>query len=50
MPRYTIIFLNVHISSTGVLLWEIVTLGSTPYPGMAAGEVKKKSNYFYQFS
>lgn len=28
--------------SFGVLMWEIVTLGSTPYPGMAAGEVMKK--------
>lgn len=25
--------------SFGILLWEIVTLGSTPYPGLSAGEV-----------
>jgi len=28
--------------SFGVLMWEIVTLGSTPYPGMAAAEVMRK--------
>ncbi|XP_045493968.1 tyrosine kinase receptor Cad96Ca isoform X1 [Colias croceus] len=28
--------------SFGVLLWEIVTLGSTPYPGLSAGDVMKK--------
>lgn len=27
--------------SFGVLMWEIVTLGSTPYPGMAAAEVMR---------
>lgn len=27
------------IWSFGVLIWEIVTLGSTPYPGLAAAEV-----------
>ncbi|KAK7071595.1 hypothetical protein SK128_006556, partial [Halocaridina rubra] len=28
--------------SFGVLLWEIVTLGSTPYPGLGASEVMKR--------
>ncbi|PNF22937.1 Tyrosine kinase receptor Cad96Ca [Cryptotermes secundus] len=28
--------------SFGVLIWEIVTLGSTPYPGLAAAEVMRK--------
>ncbi|GBP70630.1 Tyrosine kinase receptor Cad96Ca [Eumeta japonica] len=28
--------------SFGVLLWEIVTLGSTPYPGLSAGDVMRK--------
>ncbi|XP_054707143.1 tyrosine kinase receptor Cad96Ca-like [Uloborus diversus] len=28
--------------SFGVVMWEIVTLGSTPYPGMAASEVMRK--------
>lgn len=29
------------IWSFGVLIWEIVTLGSTPYPGLAAAEVRQ---------
>ncbi|XP_021933765.1 tyrosine kinase receptor Cad96Ca-like isoform X2 [Zootermopsis nevadensis] len=28
--------------SFGVLIWEIVTLGSTPYPGLAAAEVMRR--------
>lgn len=28
--------------SFGILMWEIVTLGSTPYPGLAAAEVMRR--------
>ena len=28
--------------SYGVLMWEIVTLGSTPYPGLSGSEVMKR--------
>lgn len=28
--------------SFGVLIWEVVTLGSTPYPGLSAGDVMRK--------
>ncbi|XP_063603617.1 tyrosine kinase receptor Cad96Ca-like [Penaeus indicus] len=34
--------------SFGVLLWEIVTLGSTPYPGMGAAEVMRKVKSGYR--
>uniref|UniRef100_A0AAU0N4Z7 receptor protein-tyrosine kinase n=1 Tax=Gecarcinus lateralis TaxID=6769 RepID=A0AAU0N4Z7_GECLA len=34
--------------SFGVLLWEIVTLGSTPYPGMGATEVMRKVREGYR--
>nr|WOX59761.1 receptor tyrosine kinase FGFR2A1 [Carcinus maenas]WOX59763.1 receptor tyrosine kinase FGFR2A2 [Carcinus maenas] len=34
--------------SFGVLLWEIVTLGSTPYPGMGAVEVMRKVREGYR--
>ncbi|XP_037797711.1 tyrosine kinase receptor Cad96Ca-like [Penaeus monodon] len=34
--------------SFGVLLWEIVTLGSTPYPGMGAAEVMRKVKAGYR--
>ncbi|XP_066961892.1 tyrosine kinase receptor Cad96Ca-like isoform X1 [Macrobrachium rosenbergii] len=34
--------------SFGVLLWEIVTLGSTPYPGLGAAEVMKRVKEGYR--
>ncbi|KAK3866217.1 hypothetical protein Pcinc_028242 [Petrolisthes cinctipes] len=34
--------------SFGVLLWEIVTLGSTPYPGLGATEVMRKVREGYR--
>lgn len=34
--------------SFGILLWEIVTLGSTPYPGMAATEVMQRVRKGYR--
>ncbi|XP_015520313.2 tyrosine kinase receptor Cad96Ca isoform X1 [Neodiprion virginianus] len=36
------------IWSFGVLIWEIVTLGSTPYPGLAAAEVMKRIKEGYR--
>jgi len=34
--------------SFGVLMWEIATLGSTPYPGMSGSEVMKKVKEGYR--
>ncbi|XP_022919569.2 tyrosine kinase receptor Cad96Ca isoform X1 [Onthophagus taurus] len=34
--------------SFGVLIWEVVTLGSTPYPGMSAQEVMKRVKEGYR--
>ncbi|GAB1866784.1 Tyrosine kinase receptor Cad96Ca [Camponotus japonicus] len=36
------------IWSFGVLIWEIVTLGSTPYPGLAAAEVMRRIKEGYR--
>jgi len=41
------LFDNIYTTKTdvwsfGILMWEIVTLGSTPYPGMSGSEVMKK--------
>lgn len=47
------LFDNIYTSKTdvwsfGVLMWEIVTLGSTPYPGLGAAEVMKKVREGYR--
>ncbi|KAM7305515.1 tyrosine kinase receptor Cad96Ca [Ixodes scapularis] len=34
--------------SFGILMWEIVTLGSTPYPGLAAAEVMRRVREGYR--
>ena len=34
--------------SFGVLMWEVVTLGSVPYPGLQPSEVMKKVNAGYR--
>uniref|UniRef100_A0A1B6E4F9 receptor protein-tyrosine kinase n=2 Tax=Clastoptera arizonana TaxID=38151 RepID=A0A1B6E4F9_9HEMI len=36
------------IWSFGVLIWEIVTLGSTPYPGLAAADVMRRVREGYR--
>ncbi|KZC08588.1 Tyrosine kinase receptor Cad96Ca [Dufourea novaeangliae] len=36
------------IWSFGILIWEIVTLGSTPYPGLAAAEVMRRIKEGYR--
>src|SRR4051812_39814518 len=38
---YNFLETNGKFTAIGILMWEIVTLGGTPYPGMAAAEVIK---------
>ncbi|XP_067120694.1 tyrosine kinase receptor Cad96Ca [Centruroides vittatus] len=47
------LFDNIFTSKTdvwsfGILMWEIVTLGSTPYPGLAAAEVMRRVREGYR--